>query len=260
VQADIWGDGPLAEAARLAAASLGWTPGGTDLVAVAPLASTVAECDALIAREIAGRRAFAWPTISVPAVQQMIVRCSGIGAVTDLSTRSTRPAGTDFLVAVHDQVALVVLLAQLTGLGAPTGATLHSPTSDVERLVVHFGDFRATAEVAWSDAAPTLDIQLAAAADVLRIETDPVTRLEHNGAVVPLPGGDPTSTADPTANSNRDQQLYVLRETGVIGMLRSIGDAFDDGRPLAHAFSFEFGRTVVALVERARPVRDRGPG
>ena len=73
---DIWGDGRLAEATVFSARSLGWDIApGADVIAVAPLAPTVEECDALIARPATGKRAFAWPTASVTAVQQMIARC-----------------------------------------------------------------------------------------------------------------------------------------------------------------------------------------
>ncbi len=251
MRARIPGDGSLAEAARIAARSLGWELDGPDVVAVAPLAPTVAECDALIAQPAAGRRAFAWPTISVTAVQQMIVRCSGIGAVTNLSSRSTRPAGTDLLVAIHDQVAVILLLAQITGLGAPTGSSMRPSDVDssappVDRLSVHFGDFRATAEVTWADVEPTLDLQIAGADGVLRIETDPVTHLEHNGQPVPLPAPPPATT-----------ELTELRVAGVLGMLKSIEAAWTEDRPLAPAYSFEFGRTVVAVVEHAVLQRDQ---
>ncbi len=250
MQATIQGDGSLAEATRFAARSLGWQAGGPDVIAVAPLAPTVAECDALIAQPAAGRRAFVWPTISVAAVQQMIVRCSGIGAVTNLSSRSTRPTGTGLLVAIHDQVAAILLLAQITGLGAPTGSSMRSPDVDgtvapFDQLTVHFGDFRATAEVTWADVEPTLDLQIAGTDGVLRIETDPVTHLEHNGQPVPLPAPPPASA-----------ELTALHVTGVVGMLKSIEAGWTADRVLAPAYSFEFGRTVVALVEHAVRQRD----
>lgn len=238
---DIWGDGPLANATVVAARSLGWDVApGPDVIAVAPLAPTVAECDALIVRPVAGKRAFAWPMVSVTAVQQMIARCRGIGALTNLSSRSTRPRSS-LLVAAHDQVALLLLVAQINGHGGPIEVSVRSSADGVDRLVMRFDGFAATVEVTWDDAAtPSLDVQIAGADGVLRIETDPSTQLEQNGAAVPLPKPAPIAP-----------ELQPLRDAGVIDMLKTIGASFADDRPLAHAFSFEFGRSVVAIVEAA---------
>jgi hypothetical protein len=241
VLVDIWGDGLLAEATVVAARSLGWDVApGPDVIAVAPLAPSVAECDALIAQPDAGKRAFAWPMVSVTAVQQMIARCRRIGALTNLSSRSTRPRSS-LLVAAHDQVALLLLVAQINGHSAPVEVSMRSSVDGVDRLVMHFEGFTATVEVTWDDAAtPSLDVQVAGSDGVLRIETDPSTQLEYNGEPVALPR--PAAIAP---------ELQPLRNSGVIDMLKTIGASFVDGRPLAHAFSFEFGRSVVAIVETA---------
>jgi hypothetical protein len=241
VPVDIWGDSPLAEATVFGARSLGWdVTTGADVIAVAPLASTVAECDALIARPTAGKRAFAWPTVSVTAVQQMIARCHSVGPLTNLSSRSTRPQSS-LLTAAHDQVALLLLVAQINGHGAPTEVSLRSTAERVDQLVMRFEGFAAAVEVTWDNAVtPSLDVQVAGTDGVLRIETDPSTQLEQNGALVPLPR--PAAIAP---------ELQPLRDTGIINMLQTIGAAFHDDRPLAHAFSFEFGRSVVAIIEAA---------
>jgi hypothetical protein len=241
VLVDIWGDGPLVDATVVAARSLGWDVApAPDVIAVAPLAPTVAECDALIARQVAGKRAFAWPMVSVTAVQQLIARCRDIGALTNLSSRSTRPRSS-LLAAAHDQVAVLLLVAQINGHDAPTDVSMRSLADGIDRLVMRFDGFTATVEVTWDDAAmPSLDVQVAGTDGVLRVETDPSTRLEQNGALVPLPKPAPMAP-----------ELQPLRDTGLIDMLKTIGASFADGRPLAHAFSFEFGRSVVAIVEDA---------
>lgn len=253
---EVWGTGPLAAATFVAARSLGWQAepqssgvnSGRDVIAVAPLAPTVAACDALIAQRHAGRRAFAWPMISVAAVQEMVARCRRLGALTDLSSRSTRPIGgwnddlaTTLLAAAHDQVALLVVLAHVAGHHPPAAVSMPSVREHAIRLVVHFADVEAAIEIAWDDTAPeSLEVQAAGVDGVLRIETDPATHLEHNGESVILP-----------APSSIDPQLVALRDAGVIAMLKTIGASFMDGRPLAHAFSFEFGRSVVAIFEAA---------
>jgi hypothetical protein len=246
VLVDIRGGGPLAEATVVAARSLGWDVApGSDVIAVAPLAPTVAECDVLIARPVAGKQAFAWPMVSVTAVQQMIARCRSIGELTNLSSRSTRPRSS-LLVAAHDQVALLLLVAQINGHGAPIEVSMRSSADGVDRLVMHFADFAATVEVTWDDAAmPSLDVQVAGTDGVLRIETDPSTQLEQNGTPVPLPKPAPIAP-----------ELQPLRDAGVIDMLKTIGASFADGRPLAHAFSFEFGRSVVAIFEAAEAAEE----
>ncbi len=245
---EIWGHGELAEATTAAARSLGWeVAAGPDVIVVAPLGPTVQECDALIARPSHGQRAFAWPMVSVTAVQQMIGRCRSIGELTHMSSQATRPTiqrGHDrsarVLHAAHDQVALLLLLAQIAGAGAPSGATLHS-TDRLDLLTIQIGDLAATVEIRWDDSRPpTLDVQVAGVDGVLRIDTDPSTRLEHNGEPVPLPTPEPTAPA-----------LQPLRDAGVVDMLKTIGAVFFEDRPLAHAFSFEFGRSVVAIIEGA---------
>ena len=242
---DIWGDGRLAEATVFSARSLGWDIApGADVIAVAPLAPTVEECDVLIARPATGKRAFAWPTASVTAVQQMIVRCQNVGSLTNLSSRSIRPHSS-LLKAAHDQVALLLLVAQINGHGVPTEVSLRSPSEHNDHLLMHFNDFTAVVEVTWDSAvAPSLDIQVAGTEGVLRIETDPLTQLEQNGFLVPLPV--PGAIAP---------ELQPFRDAGVINMLQTIGAAFYNGHPLAHAFSFEFGRSVVAIVETAEALR-----
>jgi hypothetical protein len=110
---------------------------------------------------------------------------------------------------------------------------------------MHFNDLTAVVEVTWnSTVAPSLDIQIAGTDGVLRIETDPLTQLEQNGSLVPLPV--PAAIAP---------ELQPFRDAGVINMLQTIGAAFHNGHPLAHAFSFEFGRSVVAIVETAEALR-----
>lgn len=256
---DVWGIGPLAEATLVAARSLGWQaePGsvgadsGRDVIAVAPLAPSVAACDELIAHRHTGHRACAWPMISVTAVQEMVARCHRLGALTDLSTRSTRPTrsrpgqnedlATTLLAAAHDQVALLVVLARVAGHGPPTAVSMPTVQQQAVRLIIHFEDVEASVQIAWDDTATqSLDMQVAGVAGVLRIETDPETQLEHNGEAVILPTPPPI-----------DPQLVALRDAGVIAMLQTIGASFVDGRPLAYAFSFEFGRSVVAVFEAA---------
>lgn len=256
MQIDIWGAGPLAEASRVAAASLGWdvtressgVESKRDIIAVAPLAHTLVECDALIERPTNARRAFAWPTVSITAVQQMVGRCRSLGSLTNLSSRTTRPAagrtddlGAALLAAAHDQVALLVLLAQITGAGSPTSVSLQSSTDGTERIDIRLSGVTARVEVTWTDAsAPSLDVQAAGVDGVLRIETDPLTRLEYNGVPVPLPRSTPM-----------DPQLQPLRDAGVIDMLKTIGASFTEDRPLPHAFSFEFGRSIVEIIDAA---------
>lgn len=242
---DIWGGSPLAAAAAAAAASFGWDVGsGGNVIAVAPLASTVAGCDAVMAQPVNGTRALAWPTVGVTAVQQMIGRCGQLGALTNLSSRATRPR-TRLVDAMHDQVALLLLIGQISGHSTPSSVSLRSLDDTSERLTMQFDGFAATVDVTWNDAVPTsLDVQAAGAAGVLRIDTDPITHLEHNGTPVPLPQPAPVAA-----------ELEPLRAAGLLDVLTTLGTAFSEGRPLAHAYSFEFGRSVVAIIEAAERSR-----
>jgi predicted dehydrogenase len=256
----ISGDSAAAQAYVAGAEALGWIVRpegvGIDVVVPAPLASTLAFADASV--ETGGRRAFGWPLITTAAVQELLRRAPSVGAVTSLSSRSTRPApsvalpagaslsGGVLLYSAHDQIALTMIVARLVGLGAPRsvsasvglGANGLDDTADV--AIEFVGGRTARVHADWqSESVTSQEFQLAGEAGVLRSETDPRLSLEFNGEQVRLP-----------AANVADEQHRPLHESGVVAMLKTIAAAFDAGT-LPYAFTLAFGRDVLEVIVAA---------
>jgi predicted dehydrogenase len=249
----IPGETAAAQAYTAAAEALGWLVGsdepGVDVVVPAPLAPTLALADAAV--EVAGRRSFGWPLITTAAVQELLRRAPSVGAVTNLSSRSTRPAppggaspsGGVLLYSAHDQIALTMLIARLVGLGAPrlVNASVEfgaNGLDDAADVAIEFdGGLTACVHADWQSGSVTSqEFQLAGEAGVLRSETDPRLSLEFNGEQVRLP-----------AASVADDQYRPLHESGVVAMLKTIAAAFDAGT-LPYAFTLAFGRDVLEVI------------
>ena len=256
----VSGESAAAQAGAAGAEALGWTVRpevvGFDVVVPAPLASTLALADAAV--EAGGRRAFGWPLITTPAVQELLRRAPSVGAVTNLSTRSTRPApslalragaslsGGVLLCSAHDQIALTMIVARLVGLGAPRSVSASvrlgaDGLDDTADVVIEFvGGLAAHVHADWqSESVASQEFQLAGEAGVLRSETDPHLSLEFNGERVRLP-----------AANVADEQHRPLHESGVVAMLKTIAAAFDAGT-LPYAFTLAFGRDVLEVIVAA---------
>lgn len=228
-------------------------------VVVAPLASTLAEADRMVAADGPHRGVLGWPLITAPTTQELMRRAGSIGAPTNLSMSSSRPlpqwgeyltgawgGGATQFVA-HDHIALTLLLARFIGLGEPTTVTatmeLNAHGVDIGAAIsLTFPDGQiATIHAGWNDEPiPRSDIQLAGTDGVLRIDASPVPVLEHNG-----------ETVHTTGRSLPDEQFRPLHEAGLIDLLKTIEAELSSNRPLPHAFTFDFGRQVGDVVAAA---------
>jgi predicted dehydrogenase len=256
----ISGEAAAAQVYAAGAAVLGWDVrsegADVDIIVPGPLASTLALADASV--DAGGRRAFGWPLITTVAVQELLRRVASVGAVTDLSSRSTRPApsvalsagaplsGGLLLSSAHDQIALTMLVARLVGMGAPRSVTASvgcgaSGLDHAADMAIEFvGGLTAHVHADWqSESVTSQEFQLAGNAGVLRSETDPRLSLEFNGERVWL-----------RAANVADEQHRLLHESGVVAMLKTIAAAFDAGT-LPYAFTLAFGRDVLEVIVAA---------
>jgi predicted dehydrogenase len=256
----ISGESAAAQAYAAGAAVLGWDvrseKADGDVIVPGPLASTLASADASV--EAGGRCAFGWPLITTAAVQELLRRAPSVGAVTDLSSRSTRPSPSVALSAgaplssgvllssAHDQIALTMLVARLVGMGAPQSVSASiglgaNGLDDTADVVIEFvGGLTARVHADWqSESVTSQEFQLAGEAGVLRFETDPRLSLEFNGERVLL-----------RAASVADEQHRPLHEAGVVAMLTTIATALDAGT-LPYAFTLGFGRDVLEVIVAA---------
>jgi predicted dehydrogenase len=252
----ISGESAAAQAYAAGAEALGWlVPSDetdVDVVVPAPLALTLALADTAV--KAAGRRSFGWPLITTAAVQALMRRAPSVGAVTNLSSRSTRPAppggaslpGGALLYSAHDPIALTMLVARLVGLGAPRSinASVGLGTNgldDAADVAIEFvGGLIGHVHADWqSESVASQEFQLAGEVGVLRSETDPRLSLEFNGERVRLP-----------AANIVDEQHRPLHESGVVAMLKTIAASFDAGT-LPYAFTLEFGRDVLEVIMAA---------
>ena len=256
----ISGESAAAQAYTAGAAVLGWdvrSEGvGVDIIVPGPLASTLALADASV--DAGGRRAFGWPLITTAAVQELLRRAPSVGAVTDLSSRSTRPApsvalsagaplwGGVLLSSAHDQIALTMLVARLVGMGAPRSVTASvgfgpNGLDNAADMAIEFvGGLTARVQADWqSESVTSQEFQLAGEAGVLRSENDPRLSLEFNGERVRL-----------RSANVADEQHRPLHESGVVAMLKTIAAAFDAGT-LPYAFTLAFGRDVLEVIVAA---------
>ena len=252
----ISGESVAAQAYAAGAEVLGWDvrseEAGVDVVVPAPLAWTLALADASV--DAGGRRSFGWPLITTAAVQELLRRAPLVGAVTNLSSRSTRPAppvgaalsGGVLLSSAHDQIALTMLVARLAGMGAPQSVTASigldaNGLDDTADVAIEFVEGRtAHVHADWqSESVTSQEFQLAGEAGVLRSETDPRLSLEFNGEQVRLP-----------VAKVADEQHRPLHEFGVVSMLKTIAAAFDAGT-LPYAFTLAFGRDVLEVIVAA---------
>lgn len=196
---------------------------GYHVVVEKPLATTLRGADEMIATERrVGRPAlYAENLASSPAVQALLARLPHVGTPTHVSARAVQaaPTWTDMTTsswgggALFDMgshpVALVLLAAMASGLGAPTSVSARlqpvdrddpaSTDGDADVRLGFAGGLTASLAVGWrAEQVPTWDLQLAGDTDVLRIDLFPSPTLEHNGEPVALhvPDVTPRSVAE----------------------------------------------------------------
>ena len=196
---------------------------GYHVVVEAPLACTLADADRLIdAEERVGRPVlYSEHLAASPTVDGLLVRVSGIGALTHLSARATQPppswrpddgidaqwgGGALFDLGVHP-VGLALRTAAESRAGRPvslTAVVLDAGTRTEQGTIkLRFeSGLVATVTARWQpDSTPDWDLQASSASAVLRAELYPSPTLEHNGDPVPIgapirAGGGPSLVDD----------------------------------------------------------------
>jgi predicted dehydrogenase len=185
-------------------------------------------------------------------VQELLRRVGSVGTVTAISSRSTRPMppaigsapAVVLIQSAHDHIALTLLLARLTAMGAPVSASAtlgaNGLNDSVDVGIEFESGLTATVHADWqSTGVVSREFQLAGELGVLRSETDPRPALEFNGEPVVLP-----------LKRLSDEQHRPLFESGVVDMLKTIRAGFDGGS-LPQAFTLDFGRDVLDVIMAA---------
>ncbi len=227
---------------------------GAAVLVEKPLCRTLDEADAMVAAAAAhGQRLLYGENLAyAPAVQEMVSRAAGIGALTHLEAQTTqgRPTWGDFTtdewgggalfdLGVHP-LAIVLLIAGAAGQGRPhsVAATLRGGTghgSDEHAdLTLHYpSGLRAHVVSSWQGGPDAVwEVETASASGVLRLELLPTLALEHDGEPVALP---PVTAP-----------IAIVEQFGYVGQLRAL--AADVAGASSPAMSAAFGRDVLQVV------------
>jgi predicted dehydrogenase len=234
---------------------------GAAALVEAPLASTLADADALVALADGGATVgYAENLVHAPPVAEAMRALGRIGDITFLEVRlaegrpdrrnHTQPGwggGALFGLGCH-AVALALLLAapaRVVEVEARLSATAGMQVDDDAELVLVFDTgLRAQVRASWRAAAPTWDAQAATADGAVRLELVPEPSVELNGVPLPLTQP-PSGLASP--------QLHHL---GYAGQLAAFAADVDAGRqPRSGA---AFGRAVLEVVCAAYAAAGRG--
>jgi predicted dehydrogenase len=234
---------------------------GAAALVEAPLASTLADADALVALgEGGGRVAYAENLVHAPPVAEAVRAVRRIGDLTFLEVRmsqgrpdrrnQTQPSwggGALFGLGCH-AVALALLLAapaRVVEVEAQLSATGGMQVDDDAQVTLVFDSrLRAQVRASWRGAAPTWDAQAAAAEGAVRLELVPEPAVEINGVPLPL-SPPPSGLASP--------QLHHL---GYAGQLAAFVADVEAGRPPRSGAAF--GRAVLEAVCAAYVAAGRG--
>lgn len=220
---------------------------GAAVVVEKPLATTLAEADALVAAAGAGGRLlYAENLLFAPVVEAFLDRLPGLGPLTHLEARSlqARPGRGAFLsrewgggalfdLGVHPLAVVLAAAAPArpVAVAAALAGGADHPTDEHAEVRVRFGTgLVATVVASWRAASTTWDVEAAGATGVLRADLQPVQALERDGAPVRVPGagGPPVERA------------------GYAGQLRRFLADLSAGRPAA--CSAGTGRDVLDVV------------
>jgi predicted dehydrogenase len=229
------------------------TAGATVLVEK-PLATTLAEADAIIdaARRSEGHLMYAENLAFAPVVKRAMSLIASLGPLEylDLRALSPRPTWGDFLTrgwgggCLFDLGAHPIALALLAaGDDTPTQVSAQlqcSPDLEVDDHAVVEMEFRsglqAHIEVSWREATTTWDLQASSSTGVVRAELLPTVGLEHNGEQVGVT----------TAPEKVDEFVHDL---GYIEQLQEVHRIVDGGSTdMAQQMNAEFGRRVLDII------------
>lgn len=229
---------------------------GYHVVVEAPLACTLADADRLAdAEEQVGRPVlYSEHLVASPAVDALLNRIDGIGALTHLSARSTQPpptwrpsdgldaswgGGALFDIGVHP-VGMALRTAAEAGAGGPVSLSAVINDADTRHehgtIKLRFDSgLLATVTARWDpDATAQGDLQASSARAVLRADLYPSPSLEHNGDPVPL--GAPGRIGGPS----------IVHDYGYAAQLQRFWTNIRTGRPVPTTSSF--GRQVLDVL------------
>ena len=213
-----------------------------------PLATTLAEADAIVAADVSGHVLYAENQAFAPVIVQALGLISELGPLEylELRTLSPRPTWGDFLEpgwgggALFDLGAHPIALALLAaGEDEPVGvaATLSSSddleVDDWAEVMLEFrSGLTARIEVSWRNTETVWDLQASSATGVVRAELMPEPALEHNG--------EPVAVA--AAPEGSDPRIHNLGYVEQIRWLTRIGAG------ASNPLDADFGRRVLDVI------------
>lgn len=193
---------PPGSHAELAVRSL---TAGVAVLVEKPLATTLAEADAIVAAAEAGGAAacYAENLLFAPAVDVAIARRRDLGRLDHLEVRMSQPSpewghfaepltagGVVFDLGVH-AIALAMVLAgddAAVAVRARLASSRPDGADDVGRVEVRFAsDLIAALDLAWGASVVEWSAQASSPTGVVRVELQPEVAVEVDGDPVPLP-------------------------------------------------------------------------
>ncbi len=229
---------------------------GAGVIVEKPLATTLADADALVAAaEVPGARfGYAENLAFAPLVMRAVSLAHSLGPLRHVDARmlSGRPDWGDFLtegwgggvlfdLGAHP-LALVLLLADAGPSGHDQVVSVRGHLEGADDVAVDTyaevtlsfaSGLTAQVEASWRDRQAVLDFQAASDDGVIRAELIPNVAIEHNGDPLALPGLR-SGLTDPR-----------LEQFGYIGQLEDFLGAFDEG--IALDMGAAFGRLVLEV-------------
>jgi predicted dehydrogenase len=222
---------------------------GAAVIVEKPLATTLAEADALVAADEAagGRTGYAENLAFAPVVLRATSLVRGLGPLRHVDARMLqgRPDWGDFLtegwgggvlfdLGAHP-LAIVLLVADAAPGGRDSVTSVRGrlegepdvPVDTYAEVSLDFASgLHARVETSWRDQARVLDFQAASDDGVVRAEMVPNVAIEHDGVALPLPAPRP-GVEDPRL----DQFGYVAQLEDFVadfagGRVPEIGAAF----------------------------------
>lgn len=229
--------------------------GGAAVIVEKPLATTLADADALVAA--AGPRGdrvgYAENLLYAPIIERAVALAADLGPLHHLEVRALQPrpdwggflteawgGGVLFDLGVHP-IAVALALASAAGPARVTSVTAHlegAPDIAVDEhaeVNLRFDTgLEARVTASWRHRDTVWDLEAAAATGVVRAELVPAHDLEHNGDPVALPRLRPGSA------------VPQLEQFGYVGQLEALtADLTAGRRPRADV---ELGRAVLDVV------------
>lgn len=178
---------------------------GTAVLIEKPLASTLAEADAIVAAaESSGAAAcYAENLLFAPALDVAVNRRIALGAIDHLEVRMAQPSptwghfaeplsagGVLFDLGVHALAVLLVLARddEPVAVRARLDSSRDDGADDVGRVEVRFAsDLIASIDVSWNSDVVEWSAEASSPTGVVRVDFQPDVTVEVNGTAVPLP-------------------------------------------------------------------------